>query len=89
MGEDVVLELLVAVAVDVEVERTQCQLRGSSGSISVVGEQPCSSMKTRVRTFMASWKMGGLVLGSWGRERVPGGGWMAVVMGGLDAMVLN
>lgn len=65
---------------------THCQLRGSSESISPSGEQCCSSMKTRVRTCIASLKVGGFCVGVWlesvGRVRGvfgPGGGWMVVV----------
>lgn len=64
---------------------THCQLRASSESISASAEQYCSSTKTRTRTFIASLKMGGLVVGaegSFGRTRVvvgPGGGWIEVV----------
>lgn len=65
---------------------THCQLRGSSESISPSGEQCCSSMKTRVRTCIASLKVGGFCGGVWlepvGRARGvfgPGGGWMVVV----------
>ena len=39
---------------------THCQLRGSSSSSSSSAEQPCSWMKTRIRTSMASAKTSGI-----------------------------
>lgn len=72
---------------------TQCQLRGSSESISAVAEQFCSSTKTRMRTFIASLKVCGfwlVVVVDVGRARGvfgPGGGCIEVVKVGLEAIL--
>ena len=72
--------------------RTQCQLRGSSLSISVDAVQCCSSMKTVLRIFIASLNTFGFVVSvPVSRTSLafgPGGGCIDVLNFGICAIVL-